>query len=320
MREKGKGFIPDFYIPTFSHQLNNYLENGGLPSGSVSQIQGSGEGSFKTTAALELMSKAQNGQVVWRDGVTPYPIECAYVDAEGALDLQEEPDGTVSSEWLSNLGVDPNNMYIQGPDTGENIFGAIKDLIVNYNVKFIILDSIHATQPSIIHDSEAGDAQVMAHAKLHTIELVKLIPLVRKYQVHLVAINHLKVNMTRMGAMGEKAGGGKAWRFYSRHIMINNRSTSKSKLEGNDIIDVNIYLEKNKTGSSFKQFDLFARQGYGFDKDAELLNIALDSKVLYKKGAWIKVKETDETVGQGLSDSVINWCRDNKDVILSQFN
>lgn len=320
MLEKGIGFVPDFYIPTPSHQLNNYLYKGGLPSGGISQIQGSGEGSFKTTFSLQLMANIQAGNVIWTNGVKPYEIECAYVDAEGSLDIEYNEDGVAYSPWLEKLGIDVSKIYIIPPQEGEKIFNTIRDLVENYNVKYIILDSIHATQPAVIHDSNAGDSSVMVHAKLHTTELVKLIPVLRNNQAHLVGINHLKANMTGMGVMGEKAGGGKAWRFYSRHVMITSKSNSKSKLEGSDNINIKLYLEKNKTGPSFKELSLHAEQGFGFNMDMELIEIALDTGTLKKAGSWIKTID-GETLGQGIShDNVINWCRENKDVILSKLN
>jgi RecA/RadA recombinase len=72
IREPGDGYVPQFYIPTPSLLLNDELTGGGVPSGSIFQFQSEGEGSFKSSMALQMGGYAQ------KQG-----LRVAYVDAEG---------------------------------------------------------------------------------------------------------------------------------------------------------------------------------------------------------------------------------------------
>ena len=57
--EKGKGYVPQFYIPTPSLLLNSKLSQGGIPSGMIMQFQSEKPGSFKSSMALQMLGYAQ---------------------------------------------------------------------------------------------------------------------------------------------------------------------------------------------------------------------------------------------------------------------
>lgn len=301
---KGTGFVPDYHVPTPSLLVNKHLIGGGFPAGSIVQIQSAGPGSFKTSFAIATMG---NAQAMGHD--------IAYVDAEGALNNYIDDDGRMRNDWLEAKGVKPWEMYYVGPGPGEEIWEQIHDLINNYNVKFIVLDSIHATQATKIHDDEMGSHHIGLHAKLHTVALIKSIPILRNNQAILVGINHLKANMTPQGVMGKKATGGEAWYFYSQHVLVNTRSNSKSKNEGKDLIPIEVYIDKNKGGKQFVKIDTFADQMTGFSQEAELVELAIEGGLVIKKGGWYR-DFNNEVIGQGI-ETVAQWAKENKELILS---
>jgi recombination protein RecA len=300
---KGKGYVPKFHIPTPSALLNKHLSEGGIPSGAIMQIQSAGPGTFKTSFAIQMMANALN-----------MGLDVAYIDGEGALNNKDEADGRISNQWLTQLGVDVNNIYIVDPGPGEELWESVYSLS-NQGVKLIVMDSIHSVQPTKIHEDEMGSHHIGLHAKLHTVGLLKALPILRKNDTILIGINHLKVNLTQQGVMGKKPTGGEAWSFYSQFMFENIRSGSKSKLEGKDIIPLEIYISKNKGGPQFIKVDTYAKQGYGIFMEGELVELALESGVITKKGAWYR--DFNGEVISNQIEVVSQWAKENKDLILA---
>ena len=300
--EPGKGYVPQFFIPTPSILLNKELQEGGVPSGCIFQFQSEGEGSFKSTMALQMLGYAQ------KQG-----IKTAYVDGEGNIINIDTGDG-LFNPWLNNLGVDPNLIYWVDPGPGEDIWEAIISLIEDYGVQFVVLDSIHSVRPGHSYDTEVGDNAIGQHAKLHQQGILKVLPLLRKHHVVLCGINQRRDNVTAQGKMGTNASGGASWRFYSRFTFINKRP-SKSKIEGKEFIPLEIYIDKSRCGTAFKSITTFARQGYGIYRRAELAVLAEERGIINKSGAWWKTA-AGETIGQG-EDALFAWAEANEVLILN---
>lgn len=301
--ELNKGFIPEYFVPTPSVLVNRYMKEGGLASGSVVQVNSSGEGTFKSTFSFQTAANAQ--RMGMRVGI---------IDAEGALKSYYDDNDRLRNHWLEALGLDPAECYIQDADTGEMLWEVAFSMIRDYGVQFLVFDSIAMAQVTKIHESEMGDHSIGLHAKMNTIALTKLIPIVRKHQAIFIGINHKKVNLTNQGAMGEKAVGGKGWGFAPQYIFQMKRTTSRSALEDKDIIPIEIYIEKNKSGKQFVAVNTFAEQGVGIKEDIELAIIAEELGLIKKAGSWWKDSDGN-TIGQGDS-ARFEWALLNKQLIL----
>ena len=307
--KKGQYHVPAFYLPTPSHLLNNHLEGGGIASGSIVQFGSKNPGSWKTSASAQMMAYAQqmNHQV-------------AYIDGEGALDLYEDEDGRMRCTWFENMGIDISQMWFVGPGPGEEIYEEIIRLITKENVKIIVMDSIHSVQATKLHETEVGAHTIGQHAMLHTRGLLKLLPILKQHDAIIVGINHKRVNMTQQGAMGHTSSGGKGWGFYSKYIFEFNRSTSKSAIEDQELIPLEIYVEKSKGGKSYFTIKTFARQGYGIDQGSELAAIAIEKGIVTKAGSWYKltdpaIDKKEATIGQGIN-ALSDWAIANQKLIL----
>ena len=94
-------------VSTGSLGLDVALGVGGLPRGRVIEIYGP-ESSGKTTLSLQVISEMQKlgGQ-------------CAFVDAEHALDIQ----------YAQNLGINLQDLLISQPDTGEQALEIVDSLV-----------------------------------------------------------------------------------------------------------------------------------------------------------------------------------------------
>lgn len=292
--QKGLLYKPPYYLEYPSIQINKHLNNGGIPAGSIVQIQSDGEATYKTSCSIMMLASAQE------QGLT-----VGYIDSEGAISENSRP-------WLEGMGLNVEDCYFKGPDTGEALWKQIEEWATEDDVDVVVLDSIHATQPSKLYNNEVGHHHIGNHAMLHKQGLIKTKSITQEQDLTLIAINHKKVNLTSQGAFGKKATGGSAWGFYSEFIFVHSRTTSQSKLEGEHLIPLNIYIEKNKGGRSFVNINTYAEQGKGICLEAEMLHLGLDKGIFEKKGSWYRYEGKPAAQGE---TSMIQWIRTNKQEI-----
>src|SRR5262249_45772820 len=112
-------------IPTGSLSLDIALGIGGLPRGRIIEIYGP-ESSGKTTLALSKIAEAQK-----MGGVA------AFVDAEHALDIG----------YARKLGVNPDDLLVSQPDTGEQALEITETLVRSGAVDILVVDSVAALTP-----------------------------------------------------------------------------------------------------------------------------------------------------------------------------
>lgn len=301
---KGSYFVPEYYLPTPSYLLNQHLNGGGIPAGSIMQIMSKGEGTSKTSAALQMIAIAQS-----------MGLSCCYIDAEAAMDTGRDEEE--KTQWLESFGIDISEMWFIWPNPGETIWSEVHRLIENEGVKFIVMDSIHAVRPSVQYEKEMGSASIGNHAKLHQDGILKVLPLLRAHQAILCGINHKRVNITQQGAMGHNASGGRSWAFYSKFNFEFSRSTAKSAIGDKDLIPLDIYVEKSKGGQSYITINTHIRQGKGIDQGSELLQLAVQAGVVTKGGSWYRYD--GEPIGQG-TDNATAWCIENKELLWSSIS
>lgn len=312
--KKGTGYVPDWYAKYPSLKINKALGNG-IPSGTIMQIQSDGEGTFKTTTAIQIAADAQ------RQGK-----DVAYIDVENATyweetgDVDENGNPIKICPWFEKLGLDSRNIYYIEAGSQELIYSKIKELIINYNVKFVIIDSIPSLEPESIHEKEAGENTIGLRAKINTTELVKLLGIYRQHHAIICGINHKKEVITNQDSMGKKAVGGRGYGFYSQIIIVNKRTTSKSTLEGKDYIDLEVYIEKSKVGDSFIKGTVKVKQGEGITPDFDFLEEGLRTGIIQKKNAgWYRWKPTDEAIAQG-DQQIMEWIKANRKLIQETLN
>lgn len=292
--EKGLLYDPPYYLKYPSIQVNEHLNNGGIPAGSIVQIQSATAGSYKTTAAIEILAGAQ------RQGLT-----VGYIDAEGAVSENSRP-------WLENMGLVVEDCYFKGPQTGEEHWETVKRWITEEDIDVVVMDSIHAVQASVLYTKDVGHHHIGNHAMLHKQGLIKAKEYMQKEDGVLIAINHRKTNLTAQGAFGTKSTGGSAWKFYSEFIFEHSKSESKNKLGGEKYIPIDIYIRKSKGGHSYIEIETYAEQGKGISIPAELLKIGMMVGLIEKKGSWYSFE--GESVAQG-EVSMIQWISENQEYV-----
>jgi recombination protein RecA len=277
-------------ISTGSLGLDKAIGIGGVPRGRIIEIYGP-ESSGKTTIATHIIAEAQK-----KGGI------CAIIDAEHAFD----------APYAASIGVDVDNLYICQPESGEQGLEVADRLIDSGNFAVVLIDSVAALVPKAELDGEMGDSKMGLHARLMSQALRKLTGTVHKTNTCLIFINQLRDKIGVMFGNPETTTGGNALKFYASVRLDVRRSvtTANSVMNGDEKIgnQTTVRVIKNKVGSPFKsaQFDIL--YGEGIDKLGELIDSAVEEKVVQKSGSWYSYK--DSKIGQG-RDGVKQHLRDN---------
>lgn len=262
-------------IPTGSLGLDIALGIGGLPKGRIIEIYGP-ESSGKTTLTLHVAAEAQKkgGQV-------------AFIDAEHALDLG----------YAKRLGVDPTNLLISQPDSGEQALEIAETLVRSNAVDLVIVDSVAALVPQAELNGDMGDSLPGLQARLMSQALRKLTAAVSKSNCTIIFINQIRMKIGVMFGSPETTAGGNALKFYCS-VRMDIRRVGAIK-EGEDVVGnrTKIKIVKNKVAPPFKEVEFDIMYNQGISQDGEIIDMADKYGIVDKAGAWYAFK--GERIGQG---------------------
>lgn len=274
--------------------LDAALGIGGLPKGRIVEIFGP-EGSGKTTVALHAIAEAQKAGGI-----------AAFIDAEHALDPR----------LAANLGVDIQALYVAQPDSGEQALYVLDTLVRSSAVDIVVVDSVAALTPQAEIDGKMiGESQVGLQARLMSYALRRLTSAISKSNSVVIFINQLRAKITTGYAPGgpqETTTGGRALKFYSS-VRIEVRR-GKSIVTGQETIGHELWLKvvKNKQSPPFKTGHASLVYGKGIPKGMSVVDMAIDSNVLKRRGSWLAYK--GETLGQG-KEAVAKYLEEHPDLM-----
>jgi len=290
MRLGQKGAIlPVDSIPTGAVSLDYALGIGGMPRGRVVEIFGP-ESSGKTTLALQLIAEAQK-----LGGMA------AFVDAEHALD----------AGYAQKLGVDLDNLLVSQPDNGEQALEIVEVLVRSGGVDVVVVDSVAALVPRAEIEGEMGEAQMGLQARLMSQALRKLTGVVSKSKTSLVFINQLREKIGVMFGSPETTTGGRALKFYAS-VRLDIRRIASIK-DGEQVVGgrVRVKVVKNKVAPPFREAEFDILYGEGISKQGDLLDLAVDRKIVEKSGTWFSFG--GERLGQG-RENAKQFLKDNPSI------
>src|SRR5687767_9141408 len=290
MRLGQRGAIqPIDAIPTGAISLDYALGVGGMPRGRVIEIFGP-ESSGKTTLALQVIAQAQ-----MRGGMA------AFVDAEHALD----------ASYAKKLGVDLDNLLVSQPDNGEQALEIVEVLVRSNGVDVVVVDSVAALVPRAEIEGEMGEAQMGLQARLMSQALRKLTGVVSKSGTCLIFINQLREKIGVMFGNPETTTGGRALKFYSS-VRIDIRRIGAIK-DGDAVVGgrTRVKVVKNKVAPPFREAEFDIMYGEGISKEGDLLDLAVDRRIVDKSGTWFAFN--GERLGQG-RENVKQFMRDNPEI------
>jgi recombination protein RecA len=276
-------------ISTGALSIDYALGIGGVPRGRVIEIFGP-ESSGKTTLALQIIAEAQ------KKGGT-----AAFVDAEHALD----------AAYAKKLGVDLDNLLVSQPDNGEQALEIVEVIIRSNSVDVVVVDSVAALVPRAEIEGEMGEAQMGLQARLMSQALRKLTGAVSKSRASLIFINQLREKIGVMFGNPETTTGGRALKFYSS-VRVDIRRIGAIK-DGENVVGnrTRIKVVKNKMAPPFREAEFDIMYGEGVSREGDLIDIAVEHKIIEKSGAWFAYG--GERLGQG-RENVKNYLKEHPEL------
>src|SRR5213082_2597141 len=273
-------------IPTGAINLDAAIGVGGIPRGRVTEIYGP-ESSGKTTLCLHVVANAQRSGGV-----------AAYIDAEHALD----------TEYARKLGVDIEALLISQPDTGEQALEICEILVRSGAVDVVVIDSVAALVPKAEIEGDMGDSHVGLQARLMSQALRKLTGSIARSKTSVIFINQLREKIGVMFGSPETTPGGRALKFYSS-IRLDIRRIENLK-DGAEVVGsrVRAKVVKNKVAPPFKQAEFDIMYAEGISHASLLLDIAAESGIIDKSGAWYSYGA--QRIGQGRENAKM-YLKDN---------
>jgi recombination protein RecA len=278
-------------IPSGVVTIDQVLGVGGIPRGRVIEIYGPESGG-KTTMTLTYIASAQ------QMGIT-----CAFVDAEHALD----------PTYAKNLGVDIDALLVSQPDSGEQALEIVEALVRSGAVGLVVVDSVAALVPQKEIEGDMGDSHVGLQARMMSQALRKLTAAVGKTHTTVIFINQIREKIGVMFGNPETTTGGRALRFYaSVRLEVRRVETLKDKQGKERGNKVKVKVVKNKVAPPFGVAEAEIWFGEGFNKEASMLDAAVDLGIIEKAGAWFSYE--GKKVGQGRDNSV-EFLKANLDIL-----
>ena len=276
-------------VSTGSLGLDIALGVGGLPRGRVVEIYGP-ESSGKTTLTLQVIAEMQKvgGQ-------------CAFVDAEHALDIQ----------YAQKLGVNLQDLLISQPDTGEQALEIVDSLVRSGAVDLVVIDSVAALTPKAELEGDMGDSLPGLQARLMSQALRKLTATIKKTNCMVIFINQIRMKIGVMFGSPETTTGGNALKFYAS-VRLDIRRTGTIK-RGDEAIgnETKVKVVKNKVAPPFKTAEFDILFGEGISRHGEIIDMGVEAKIIDKSGAWYAYN--GEKIGQG-RDNAREFLRENPDL------
>jgi len=286
----------------------------GIPKGNITNLYGLA-GAGKTTLALQTAAQTCS------EGGT-----CVYIDWEHEVDHR----------YAEKLGVpisDTSKFLLIQPDTLEAGLRYIFTM-AEAGVDLIVIDSVGAAVPKAFFEKkDDGPAPVGLNARLWSQYLPKIKSRIVKHQTAIIGISQLR---EAIGGMASFSGprkipqGGKAWSFYSTlQIMLRVVGKEKGKvwdgMQGKAVDSilgtcVRAKLDKCKVSdSAHREVDFYLISGEGVDNVRSVLELAIKSGIVSKKGAWYSWNGGDgEIRGQGLNSFKESLSEDHVSQIFAQ--
>ena len=274
-------------VSTGSLGLDVALGVGGLPRGRVVEIYGP-ESSGKTTLTLQVIAEMQK-----QGG------QCAFVDAEHALDIQ----------YAQKLGINLQDLLISQPDTGEQALEIVDSLVRSGAVDLIVIDSVAALTPKAEIEGDMGDSLPGLQARLMSQALRKLTSTIKKTNCMVIFINQIRMKIGVMFGSPETTTGGNALKFYAS-VRLDIRRIGSIK-RGEEVVgnETRVKVVKNKVSPPFKTAEFDILFGEGISREGEIIDMGVAARVVEKSGAWYAYN--GEKIGQG-RDNAREFLRENR--------
>src|SRR5437016_6164147 len=277
-------------ISSGSLSIDIALGGKGFPRGRVIEIFGP-EASGKTTVALHAVAETQKSGGV-----------AAFIDVEHALD----------PAWAKRIGVDLEGLLVSQPSCAEDALKIAEMLVSSNAVDLIVIDSVAALVPKAEVEGEIGDTHVGVQARLMSQAMRILTPKIARTRTCIIFINQIRQKIGVMFGNPETTSGGMALKFYcSVRLDIRKITTVK---DGEETVGsrVKVRVVKNKVAPPFHTAEFDLMHDRGISREGDLLDLAIEDKLIEKSGSWISYGEM--RLGQG-RENAKQYLRDNPQLV-----
>ncbi len=127
----------------------------------------------------------------------------------------------------------------------------------------------------------------------------------------MIFINQIREKIGVMFGSPETTTGGRALKFYSS-VRLDIRRIGQIK-EGEDVVGsrTKVTVVKNKIAPPFRKVEFDIMYGEGVSREGDLVDIAVERKIIDKSGAWFSYG--GERLGQG-RENVKTFLKEHKDI------
>src|SRR5918912_481853 len=225
------------------------------------------------------------------------------------------PTGAISIDFALGVGGVPRGRVVEifGPESSGKTTLALQVIAEAQKLGGMaaFVDSVHALEPKAEIEGEMGEAQMGLQARLMSQALRKLTGVVSKSKTCLVFINQLREKIGVMFGNPETTTGGRALKFYAS-VRMDIRRIASIK-DGDAVVGgrTRVKIVKNKVAPPFREAEFDVMYGEGISRTGDLLDLAVDKRIIEKSGAWFAYG--GERLGQG-RENAKQFLKDNPDV------
>lgn len=255
-------------VPTGSLALNEAMYIGGTVVGKIIELFGA-ESSGKSTLTLYQMREYQK----------------AFPDRKVAL---LDYENSYDKNYARVIGVNVDDLLVYQPDTMEQGYDLIIDLVKNKFVSCVVVDSQTAATPKAVLEGEMEDSTIGLQARLNSKFCLKIKGLLNSNDVTLFFISQLRDMIGVSYGDPSVTTGGKAIKFYSDIRWKVRKSVDKDNEMNKTIVEV----VKSKVGKPFGVAELGILWGVGIDRLGEIITYGTRFGFIEKTGAWLNVADT----------------------------
>ena len=211
-----------------------------------------------------------------------------------------ESEDSVNDEMLDMFGIDRDRfiMYKVDPGTGAETAMDYAISLAEQGVDLLLINSLKCLTPSKEFKDSVGDANIGLQARVNAKFCRKVIPVISKSGTALVCTQHKSTEIGKMYGDPMQLAGGHAIRYNSMLILdLNKVSIQKGDFyfdRKDECMRIRLRVTKNHcapTKNPYVSVDYTVIIGEGTDTKGEILEIAMNTGIIEKGGAWLRIYE-----------------------------